>query len=52
MSVPRKFDGGNLMIATMLGTPIPEGFTAITDEKVRGSLTQLFLKARMGWQET
>ena len=45
---------GNFMVATILGTPIPDGsgITPITDEKARTSLMQQFMRARVGWRET
>lgn len=39
------------MVSTIFGTKPPDGVTPITDERVRGRLGELFLKARLGWQE-
>ena len=43
---------GHFMVATIFGTRPPDGFTPIKDERVRGRLGELFLKARLGWRET
>jgi hypothetical protein len=43
---------GHFMVATILGTRPPNGLTPIKDERVRGRLGELFLKARLGWRET
>ena len=43
---------GNFMIATIMGTKPPEGFAPITDEKVRGSLLELFAAAQLNWRKT
>src|ERR1700731_1545663 len=43
---------GNFMVGTIFGTKPPDGFTPIKDERVRGRLGELFLKARLGWRET
>jgi hypothetical protein len=43
---------GHFMLATILGTRPPDGVTPIRDERVRGRLGELFLKARLGWRET
>jgi hypothetical protein len=43
---------GHFMVATILGTRPPDGVTPIRDERVRGRLGELFLKARLGWRET
>jgi len=40
------------MVTTILGTRCPDGVTPIRDERVRGRLGELFLKARLGWRET
>ena len=40
---------GNFMVATIFGTRPPDGVTPIRDERVRGRLGELFLKARLGW---
>jgi hypothetical protein len=40
------------MVATIFGTRPPDGLTPIKDERVRGRLGELFLKARLGWRET
>src|SRR5258706_15065250 len=42
---------GHFMVATIFGTRPPDGLTPIKDERVRGRLGELFLKARLGWQE-
>ena len=42
---------GHFMVATILGARPPEGMTPITDERVRGRLVELYLKARLGWRE-
>ena len=42
---------GYFMVATILGTRPPDGLTPIKDERVRGRLGELFLKARLGWRE-
>ena len=39
------------MVATIFGTRPPDGLTPIKDERVRGRLGELFLKARLGWRE-
>jgi len=43
---------GHFMVTTILGTRCPDGVTPIRDERVRGRLGELFLKARLGWRET
>ena len=43
---------GHFMVATIFGTRPPDGLTPIKDERVRGRLGELFLKARLGWRET
>jgi hypothetical protein len=43
---------GNFMIATMLGSKVPEGVTPITDERVRGRLMELYAAQRMNWRKT
>jgi hypothetical protein len=43
---------GHFMVATIFGTRPPDGVTPIRDERVRGRLGELFLKARLGWRET
>jgi len=43
---------GNFMIATIMGTKPSEGFAPITDEKVRGSLLELFAAAQLNWRKT
>jgi len=43
---------GHFMIAIIFGTRPPDGLTPIEDERVRGRLGELFLKARLGWRET
>jgi hypothetical protein len=42
---------GNFMVSTIFGAKPPAGVTPIRDERVRGRLGELFLKARLGWQE-
>jgi hypothetical protein len=42
---------GHFMVATIFGTRPPDGITPITDERVRGRLGELYLKARLGWRE-
>jgi gluconate kinase len=42
---------GHFMVTTILGTRPPDGVTPIRDERVRGRLGELFLKARLGWRE-
>ena len=42
---------GHFMVATIFGTRPPEGVTPIRDERVRGRLGELYLKARLGWRE-
>jgi hypothetical protein len=42
---------GHFMVATIFGTRPPDGVTPIRDERVRGRLGELYLKARMGWRE-
>ena len=42
---------GHFMVATIFGTRPPDGVTPIRDERVRGRLGELFLKARLGWRE-
>ena len=42
---------GYFMVATIFGTRPPDGVTPIRDERVRGRLAELFLKARLGWRE-
>lgn len=42
---------GHFMVATIFGTRPPDGVTPIRDDRVRGRLGELFLKARLGWRE-
>jgi hypothetical protein len=42
---------GHFVVATIFGTRPPDGLTPIKDERVRGRLGELFLKARLGWRE-
>jgi hypothetical protein len=42
----------NFMLATIFGSPVPEGITPITDEKARAGLMVLFAKARLKWKDT
>ena len=43
---------GNFMISVIMGSDPPPGFTPITDEKVRGSLLELFAAAQLNWRKT
>jgi hypothetical protein len=43
---------GNFMAATILGREVPEGVTPITNERVRGSLLELYVAQRLGWRRT
>src|SRR5215470_18111655 len=43
---------GNFMISVIKGADPPPGFKPITDEKVRGSLIELFAAAQLGWRKT
>src|SRR6516164_5846110 len=42
---------GHFMVATIFGTCPPDGVSPIRDERVRGRLGELFLKARLGWRD-
>ena len=42
---------GHFLVATIFGTRPPEGVTPIRDERVRGRLGELYLKARLGWRD-
>jgi len=42
---------GNFMVSTIFATKPQHGVTPIRDERVRGRLGELFLKARLGWRE-
>src|SRR6516165_7439719 len=42
---------GHFMVTTIFGTRPPDGVTPIRDERVRGRLGELFLKARLGWRD-
>jgi hypothetical protein len=42
---------GHFMVATIFGARPPAGTTPITDERVRGRLGELYLKARLGWRD-
>jgi len=42
---------GHFMVATIFGTRPPDGITPITDQRVRGRLGEVYLKARLGWRE-
>jgi hypothetical protein len=42
---------GHFMVATIFGTRPPNGVSPIRDERVRGRLGELFLKARLGWRD-
>lgn len=42
---------GNFMVSTIFGIKPADGVTPIRDERVRGRLGELFLKARLGWRE-
>jgi hypothetical protein len=39
------------MVATIFGTRPPDGVSPIRDERVRGRLGELFLRARLGWRD-
>jgi len=43
---------GNFMISVIKGSNPPPGFTPIRDEKVRGSMMELFAAAQLGWRKT
>jgi len=43
---------GNFMISVIMGSDPPPGFKPITDEKVRGSLLELFAAAQLNWRKT
>ena len=43
---------GNLLVATILGVEPSAGVKQITDEKIRGSLLDLFARSRLGWSTT
>jgi len=43
---------GNFMISVIKGSDPPPGFKPITDEKVRGSLIELFAAAQLNWRKT
>src|SRR6202047_2264530 len=43
---------GHFLVARVFGTRAPDGCTPSKDERVRGRLGELFLKARLGWRET
>ena len=40
------------MISVIMGSDPPPGFKPITDEKVRGSLLELFAAAQLNWRKT
>src|SRR5215469_16380543 len=42
---------GHFMVATIFGTRPPGGVTPIRDERVRGRLGELYLKAQLGWRD-
>jgi hypothetical protein len=42
---------GHFMVATIFGIRPPDGVTPIRDERVRGRLGELYLKARLGWRD-
>ena len=42
---------GHFMVATIFGTRPPDGVTPIRDERVRGRLGELFVRARLGWRD-
>ena len=37
------------MVATILGMDPPKGAEAITDENIRGSFADLYVRSRLGW---
>ena len=41
----------HFMVATIFGTRPPDGVTPIRDERVRGRLGELFVRARLGWRD-
>jgi hypothetical protein len=43
---------GNFLITTIMGADPPPGFVPIRDEKVRGSLIELFAAAQLNWRKT
>ena len=43
---------GNFMVATILGKEPASGVKPITDEKIRGSFTDLYVRSRLGWTQT
>ena len=43
---------GNLLVATIPGVEPSAGVKQITDEKIRGSLLDLFARSRLGWSTT
>ena len=43
---------GNFMISVIKGSDPPPGFAPIRDEKVRGSLIELFAAAQLNWRKT
>ena len=43
---------GNFMITVIKGSEPPPGFAPIRDEKVRGSLIELFAAAQLNWRKT
>jgi hypothetical protein len=43
---------GSFIIATILGSKVPEGMTPIRNDRVRGRLLELYLATRMGWHKT
>ena len=43
---------GNFMISVIMGSDPPPGFAPIRDEKVRGSLIELFAAAQLNWRKT
>src|SRR5215470_20673 len=43
---------GNFMISVIMGSDPPPGFKPFTDEKVRGSLLELFAAAQLNWRKT
>jgi len=43
---------GNFMISVIKGTDPPPGFKPILDDKVRGSMLELFCAAQLGWRKT
>ena len=43
---------GSFLVATILGIDPPKGIKPITDDKIRGSFTDLYVRSRLGWTQT